>query len=92
MHANENMSEVKEYFIQKVKDDAILCSFKYDRTDELERCTKITNLLSHFFSICATFLSMWDLTWDQTHGPCMGRQSLNHQTAEEVPVISFFMK
>ena len=71
MHTNESMSEVKEYLIQKVKDDAILCSFKYDRTDELQRCTKITNLLSHFFSICATFLSMWDLTGIKPMAPAL---------------------
>ena len=35
MHTNESMSEVKEYLIQKVKDNAILCSFKYDRTEKL---------------------------------------------------------
>lgn len=77
MYTNESMSEVKEYFIQKVKDDAILCSFKYGRTDELQRCTKITNLLSHFFSICATFLSMWDLTGIEPMAPALEGRVLN---------------
>ena len=36
---------------------------------------------------------MWDLsspTKDQTHIPCIGRQSLNHWTTREVPLISLF--
>ena len=36
---------------------------------------------------------MWDLsspTRDQTHTPCIGRQSLNHRTAREVPRNPFF--
>ena len=31
---------------------------------------------------------MWGLSSlarDQTHAPCIGRQSLNHQTTEDVP-------
>ena len=39
---------------------------------------------------------MWDLsslTRDQTHTPCIGRQSLNHWTAREVlGMMSFFKK
>ena len=36
---------------------------------------------------------MWDLsspTRDWTHTPCIGRQSLNHWTAREVPVWVFY--
>ena len=35
--------------------------------------------------------SMWNLnslTRDRTHTPCIGRQSLNHQTTGEVPDFS----
>ena len=40
--------------------------------------------------MCGVFWpqDMWDLnslTRDGTHTPCVGRQSLNHQTAREVP-------
>ena len=35
---------------------------------------------------------MWDLsspTRHQTHTPCIGRRSINHWTAKEVPMIMF---
>ena len=38
---------------------------------------------------------MWDLsspTRDQTCTPCIGRQSLNHWTAREVPEKNFFSR
>ena len=38
--------------------------------------------------------STWDLslpTRDQTHTPCIGRQSLNHWTTREVPTMIFFL-
>ena len=41
------------------------------------------------FCLFATLHILWDLsssTRDQTHTPCIGRRSLNHWTAREVPV------
>ena len=38
---------------------------------------------------------MWDLrslTRDGTHTPCIGRQSLNHWTARDVPVYVFLIR
>ena len=37
---------------------------------------------------------MWDLsspTRDRTRNPCIGRQSLNHWTAREVPILPHFI-
>ena len=52
----------------------------------------VTILLLLFMVFLNLFLSqgMWDLnslTRDRTHTPCIGRQSLNHWTAKEVPLI-----
>ena len=43
---------------------------------------------SHNFFFLAAPHGMWDLsspTKDQTHIPCIGRQSLNHWTSREIP-------
>ena len=45
-----------------------------------------------FFNLLATPHCVWDpssLTRDQTHTPCIGRQSLNHWTAREFPSVPF---
>ena len=51
----------------------------------------------HLLWACWLFLSMlwdmWDLsspTRDWTHAPCLGRRSLNHRTARELPETFFF--
>ena len=48
-----------------------------------------------FFYVLAFWLQgMWDLsslTRDQTHTPCIGRWSLNHRTAREVPMFDQFL-
>ena len=41
-----------------------------------------------FLCFCSCFFGMWVLsspTRDQTHTPCIERQSLNHWMAKEVP-------
>ena len=54
------------------------------------------HLLQHCFHFMFCFLgckAAWAFssqTRDQTHTPCIGRRSLNHQTAREVPL--YFLK
>ena len=54
------------------------------------------NMASFFFYVLVFWLrGMWDLsslTRDQTRTPCIGRQSLNHWTAREVPCPIFLIE
>ena len=48
----------------------------------------VTILLIFFYVLVFWLFGMWDLsspTRDRTRTPCIGRQSLNHWTAREVP-------
>ena len=51
------------------------------------------NIASVFTFLVFRLPGIWDpgsLTRNQTRTPCVGRQSLNHGTAREVPLIFFF--
>ena len=53
---------------------------------------EFVTVLLLFYVFVFGWQGMWDLssrTRDRTHTPCIGRQSLNHWTAREVPYFSF---
>ena len=53
---------------------------------------EFVTILLLFYVLVFWSQGMWDLsspTRDRTHTPCIGRQSLNHWTAREVPSLWF---
>ena len=54
---------------------------------------EFVTILLLFYVLVFWSQGMWDLsspTRDRTHTPCIGRQSLNHWTAREVPSLWFW--
>ena len=54
---------------------------------------EFVTILLFFLFYFSGLQGMWDLsppTRDQTHTPCLGRRSLNHWTARELPWVLFF--
>ena len=55
-------------------------------------CYNIISLLCFGIFGCKAYGILAFLTWDQTHTPCIGRQSLNHWTTREVPLLIKFYR
>ena len=54
---------------------------------------EFATILLLFYVLVFWLQGMWDpssSTGDRTHTPCIGRRSLNHWTAREVPIKSIF--
>ena len=79
-------------------------SFRVDFLQDWAYTLKFFNKsLLNFLQCCLCFMvflflffwpwGIWYLnspTWDQTHTTCIGRWSLDQQTAREVPILNFF--